>query len=485
MYRKADQWAAKDLRTRTPVSIRTRAAALAWLAAIAVIAAESLSGQPGHRRFVATGPLDDPAALPGQIIVAGPRPGYLKYNGGGPAYLAGPDNPEDFFFRGDLNPDGTRSGDQQQIIDLLAQTGVNAFHALMFRMRRCNFKGEGDDTHTPFIGHDPAKGLNKAVLDQWDKWIGQLEDLGVALHLEFYNDATDVELMGWTLDAGGNLHPDEQRFITGIVNRFKHRKNILWGIAESANKASPSRTRHFQKIAEVIARTDNHNHPVVQSFVTPNDPDEDFPKGGAMPADYAGDPHIRVVTWLHVVPHGDDFDMHYNELLFYRKLAADTFIVMKNETFDRPYTRTGNDALRRRYTWCAAMAGLHSLEAGHNASRPANAPRLREDAFLSRFMEQTDYYRLRPRRDLAAGSTKWVLANPGSSYIAYTYSATGPLGLKGITAGTYDLVWLDTINGASVVQKAVRAPDGEVKWTKPASLGEEVALYVTRTSSAR
>ena len=35
--------------------------------------------------------LDDPNALPGQVIVAGANPGYLKYNGGGPVFLCGPD----------------------------------------------------------------------------------------------------------------------------------------------------------------------------------------------------------------------------------------------------------------------------------------------------------------------------------------------------------------------------------------------------------
>jgi hypothetical protein len=47
--------------------------------------------------------------LPGQIIVAGQSPGHLKYNGGGPAFLCGPDNPEDFLFRGTLNASGERA----------------------------------------------------------------------------------------------------------------------------------------------------------------------------------------------------------------------------------------------------------------------------------------------------------------------------------------------------------------------------------------
>jgi hypothetical protein len=430
-------------------------------------------------RLTATGPLDDPSALPGQIIVAGSNPGYLKYNGGGPAFLSGPDDPEVFFFLGELKPDGTRSGGlQEQIIRRLAATAVSAFHAQVFRMRRCNIKDEGDDTHSPFLNHDPAKGLNPAVLDQWDGWLEQLEKAGVVMLVEFYNDATDVERMGWVLDARGNLHPDEESFITGIVNRFKHRKNILWGLEESANKLPAGRTPHFKKIAEVIARTDNHRHPIVQSFVIPNDPDGDFPADGVLSDAYYGDPHIRVATWLHLIPHGDDVDMQYREYLRYSKRDSDHFIVMKNETFWRPYV--AGEPLGRRYSWAAAMAGLHNFEAQHKADRAAHEPRLREDGYIARFMEQTDFFRMKPRSELAAGSTRWVLANPGESYIAYTFAATAPLGLKGMTPGTYNLLWLDTIDGRCVTQNGVAVAGGEAKWAKPEGMSGEVAVYIQR-----
>lgn len=428
-----------------------------------------------HPRFTATGPLDDPAALPGQIIVAGPNPGYLKYNGGGPAFLSGPDDPEAFFFLGEPNPDGTRSGGpQDEIIRRLADTGVSAFHVLMFRMRRCNIKDEGDDTHNPFLGHDPSKGLNPAVLDQWNGWLEQLERAGVVVHLEFYNDATDVALMGWALDARGNLHPDEERFITGIVSRFKHRKNILWGLEESANKLHAARTPYFKKLAEVIARTDNHRHPIVQSFVVPNDPDEDFPPGGVLSDAYYGDPHIRVVTWLHLIPHGDDLDMQYREYRRYAKRDSPHFIVMKNETFWRPYLQ--REPSGRRYSWAAVMAGMHNLEAQHKADRAAHEPRLREHGYIARFMEQTDFHRMKPRPDLAAGSTRWVLANPGHSYIAYTDNYANPVAIKDLPAGSYDLLWLDTIDGKTARQHGISS----VAFEKPASFSNEIAVYIKR-----
>ena len=425
--------------------------------------------------FSATGPLDDPDALPGQVIIAGSNPGYLKYNGGGPIFLSGPDNPEDFLFRGKLNPDGTRSGGRQmEAINRMAKAGVNAFHCQMTRMKRCNIKNEGDDTHTPFVDHNPSKGLDEDVLNQWDAWLTKLEENGIIVHLEFYNDATDVEIMGWILDSKGNLHPDEQRWIEGIVKRFKHHKNILWGIEESCNKLPASRTPHFKKIGEIIARADNYNHPIVQSFVVPNDPEGDFPEDGITSDDYIGDPHIRVVTWLHVVPHKDDYEKQHLEYLKYYKRDASKFVVMKNETYHHP--RRGKRS--RVYMWSCAMAGMHTLEAYHHAGDPSHEKTLQDDGRINKFMEQTDFHKMKPRDDLAAGSTKWVLANRCKSYIAYTYNYSGSMGIKGIESGRYGLMWFDTVNGKVVHQTNVTVSSGDVTWSRPESMGNELALYI-------
>jgi hypothetical protein len=427
-------------------------------------------------RFTATGPLDDPKALPGQLIIAGGRPGYLKYNGGGPAFLSGPDNPEEFLFRGVLNADGTRSaGGQDEMIDRMAEAGVNAIHILLFRMQRCNTKKEGDDRHSPFVDHDPSKPLNEAVLLQWEGWLTRLEQKGIASVLEFYNDATDVEQMGWTLDSRGNLHPDERRWIEAIVRKFKHHRNIIWSIEESCNKLPAARTRHFKKIGELIAATDDYRHPILQSFVVPDDPEGDFPKGGILPDDYVGDPNIRMVTWLHVPALGSDIEKMHQSYLGYHRRDAVNFVVFKNETFHHPTT----GALSRKYMWSAAMAGLQDMEAYHHADRSAFST-LRDDGRINAFMERTDFHRMKPKDELAAGSTKWVLANPGHSYIAYTHSYSGAMGVKGLAAGTYDLKWFDTADGHWETQSGVSVASGDATWSKPELFGNEVALYVKK-----
>lgn len=428
-----------------------------------------------NSRFPTTGPLDDPDALPGQIIAVGKNPGYLKYNGDEPAFLCGPDNPETFLFLGDLNPDGTRSNGQQQLaINRLVKSGANAFHFQMFRMRRCNIKDEGDDTHCPFVNFDPIRPLNEAILDQWDGWISQLEKAGVIIHLEFYNDATDVERMGWTLDAKGALHPDEKRFFEGIVKRFKHHKNIIWGIEESLNKLPRARTPHFMKLSELIARVDNHHHPIVHSFVTPETSERDLHEDEVMSDEYIKDANIQLVTWLHVLPHGNDYEAQHQAYLKYSRIDSDRFIVMKNETERFPRTEPQS----RIYQWSCTMTGMHALEAGHDVLRRQKL--LAADGFVARFMEQTDFHKMTSRDDLAAGSTRWVLANPGKSYIAYTYDYSGPMGIKNMTTGTYDLKWFDTVAGDMVIQMGISVANGDVTWNKPDSMSNEIALYITR-----
>ena len=460
-----------DLNTGDEIAVRTTGGA----AQLDYVQLNLQSTPPQTEAFANGNDLDDPAALPGQIIVAGSNPGYLKYNGGGPAFLVGPDNPEDFLYRGNLQEDGARSGgEQEKMIQRLADAGVNAFHCLMFRMQRCNFKNEGDDEHCPFVDHNPATGLNPKVLDQWDHWLSLFEKHGIVVHLEFYNDATDVELMGWKLDANGNLHHDERTWIAGIVERFKHHKNILWGIEESCNKLPRERTAHFKKIGDLIAQTDNHHHPIVQSFVVHNDPEGDFPEDGVTPGEYVGDPHIRVATWLHFVPHGEDIEKQHAEYLSYYKHDADRFIMMKNETFHHPK----KGPLSRRYMWSCAMTGMHCLEAYHHADdTPLEI--LREDGYINQFLERHPIHTMYPHDGLASGSTNWVLANPGHSYIAYAYDCTGAMGVKEITPGEYQFIWLDTVNGKSEQQR-VSVLQGDQTWQRPTTLGKEIALSITR-----
>jgi hypothetical protein len=178
-----------------------------------------------------------------------------------------------------------------------------------------------------------------------------------------------------------------------------------------------------------------------------------------------------------VLAHGDDYEAQHKAYLKYSRIDSERFIVMKNETERFPRTEPQS----RIYQWSCAMTGMHTLEAGHDPERRAHL--LDADGLIARFMEQTDFYKMKSRDDLAAGSTRWVLANPGDSYIAYTYDYSGPMGVKSMTAGTYDLTWFDTVDGKTVTQTGVSVPSGDATWGRPDSISSEVALYIKRQGS--
>ena len=193
-----------------------------------------------------------------------------------------------------------------------------------------------------------------------------------------------------------------------------------------------------------------------------------------MSDEYRKDPNIRLVTWLHVLPHGNDYEAQHQAYLKYRRMDSDRFIVIKNETERFPRTEPQSHI----YQWSCVMTGMHALEAGHDVLRRQNL--LADDGLIVKFMEQTEFYKMKSSDDLAAGSTRWVLANPGDSYIAYTYNYSGPMGVKRMTAGTYDLKWFDTVDGNVVTQTDISVSPGDVTWSEPEGIGKEVALYIKR-----
>jgi hypothetical protein len=98
-------------------------------------------------------------------------------------------------------------------------------------------------------------------------------------------------------------------------------------------------------------------------------------------------------------------------------------------------------------------------------------------------MEQMDFCTMKPTDTLTAGSTKWVLANPGKSYIAYTYDYEHAMCIKNMTAGYYTLMWFDTVTCGTITNNGVSVTKGDAEWWKPDFMGKEIALYDHRSGS--
>jgi len=70
---------------------------------------------------------------------------------------------------------------------------------------------------------------------------------------------------------------------------------------------------------------------------------------------------------------------------------------------------------------------------------------------------------------------------PGSGSCSSSISSSSASGgLDDPAAGTYDLKWFDTVDGEIVNQTGVSVSSGDVTWTKPDSMGKELALYIKR-----
>ena len=184
--------------------------------------------------------------LPGQIVAD--ESGYLKRHQGRHVFICGPGDPEGFLYRGNLQADQTRDGDQVQLIRRLLEYGGNCLYLQAVR----SHGGDGTADHNPFREHDPSQGIQPAVLEQWESWFQLLDEHGMLIYFFFYDDSSDP----WR--TGDDVSEQEAAFVRQIVQRFQHHRHLIWVVAEESEEAlSPVRA---QKLARLIRATDEHQH---------------------------------------------------------------------------------------------------------------------------------------------------------------------------------------------------------------------------------
>ncbi|MBL7154635.1 MAG: hypothetical protein ISS79_13055, partial [Phycisphaerae bacterium] len=139
----------------------------------------------------------------------------------------------------------------------------------------------------------------------------------------------------------------------------------------------------------------------------------------------------------------------------------------------------GSGKALRDKSWACAMGGAYVMILEMDI---AGTPRsdLEDCGRLVRFFESTNFDQMAPHDELAFAGTKYVLARPGDSYIAYAPNLDGEIGLKGLKPGRYDLRWFDCATGKEVVQKAVKAAAANQTWPRPQGIGKELAVHIRR-----
>lgn len=370
---------------------------------------------------------------------------YLKREGGGHIFICGPGDPEDFLFRGELNVDGTRTGDQIEIIQKMIHYGGNSLYLQAVR----SHGGDGSPDHNPFVNHDPEQGLNKAVLDQWESWLSLMDDHGILIYFFLYDDSARV----W--DTGDRVKEDEEKFISELVHRFKHHRHLIWVVAEQSEEAFS--TSRSEALARVIARTDGNGHLIGNHH-----------HSGIDFRSYSADGPFRHFSMqLNIAQ-----DQVYQETITALNQAQGYQLIYAENT-----ETTQSIEGWRRFAWSVSMAGAMPMMLGMDvASTPITA--LQQCRFLSEFFEDTDYYRMHPAREMGSGSIEAVLHNPFQSFIAWSDGENHreKAIIHRLKAGDYDLIWLDCQSGRRVeTRQNLSTSASELR--KPESIGMEWAVY--------
>lgn len=391
--------------------------------------------------------------LPGQITVNPENPAWLKYNNGGPFFMAGPGDPEGFLYRGILNADGTRNGDQMVLINKLKGTGTNSIYLMAVR----SHGGDGDTTQNPFVDNNPSKGINTKVLDQWEGWFTEMDNNGIVIFFIFYDDSARIWKKSFW-DFRDRVSDPERDFIVNIVKRFNHHKNLIWVVAEEYQEAFSA--KHVSDIAKVIRTEDDHDHVIAVHKLD-----------GLDFSEFADNPNIDQFA---IQYNADSASALHKGIIKAWNSAAGRYNLNMAEV---AYGGIGIGAEARRKNWAIVMGGAYVMNNGMDIVNTSISD-LKDMGRIVNFMESTNFDEMLPHDELAYGGTQYVLALPGDSYIAYASDLSGEIGLRNMIEGTYRFKWFDVTNGNSVIQDNVYVGSGNKTWPKPANIGNELAVYI-------
>ncbi len=386
--------------------------------------------------------------MTGQIIPDPQRPQWLKRHNTGPFFLCGPGDPEGFLYRGTLNADGTRNGDQMDLINKMKWTGANCLYIMAVR----SHGGDGDKTENPFIGHNPAKGINDLIFDQWETWFHAMDENGITIFLILYDDNCSI----W--DTGDTMGGMESRFIERLVNRFEHHKNLIWCIAEEYQEALS--VQRVKAIAAKIRETDDFDHPIAVHKLN-----------GLDFSELADDPNIDQFAIQYNVSSAEE--LHQGMVKAWNG-AKGRYNINMSEAADH-----GTGAELRLKNWACAMGGAYVMVLRMDIASTPRAD-LIGCGRLVKFFESTPFSNMAPHDELVAVETQYLLADPGNSYIAYAPNLSGKIGIKEMKGGTYDFLWFNCKTGKVIKQTNVSIEAGEGRWNPPAEIGTEIAVYIQR-----
>jgi len=279
-----------------------------------------------------------------------------------------------------------------------------------------------------------------------------MDQNGIVIYFFFYDDNVRI----WRI--GDDVCEDEKEFIHTLVNRFEHHKHLIWCIAEEYQEGL--NVERVKTIAAEIRAADDYNHAIAVHKLN-----------GLDFSEFADEPNIDQFAIQYNVQTAEE--LHAGMVRAWKD-AKGRYNLNMSEAAE-----WGTGAEARKKSWACAMGGAYVMILRMDI---ATTPRsdLEDCGRLVRFFESTGFNEMSPHDELGYDGTKYVLARPGRSYIAYTPSLQGKIGLKSIRPGRYRFVWYDCATGRTVTQENVTVAGGDQRWDKPESIGSELAVYIRR-----
>ena len=385
--------------------------------------------------------------MDGQIRVNPSNPAWLSYHNGDSYFMCGPGDPEGFLYRGSRNADGTRNGDQMDLINKLKGTGANSIYMIAVRTNG----GDGESSENPFVNSNPSSGLDQDILNQWETWFTEMDNNGITIFFIFYDDSARI----WSGDTVGS---SERNFIQGIVNKFEHHKNLIWVVAEEYGEAY-SRTR-VANIAQEIRAADDHDHVI------------SVHQNSGVNFDFPSDPNIDQFAIQYNVGSADE--LHSGMISAWNQSSGRYNLNLAEAS------SYGTGATARKKNWAIAMGGAYVMQL-HMDIESTPVSDLQDCGRLVSFMEGFDLTNLAPHDNLIRSGNAYASADIGNIYLAYLPSG-GSVGidLSG-ASGTLQYQWYNPRNGQYSTTSNVQG-GATRSFTAPDS--SDWALSIVRTSGS-
>lgn len=238
-----------------------------------------------------------------------------------------------------------------------------------------------------------------------------------------------------------------------------------------------ARANRARNLAALIHQTDKHQHPVGvhHNIGLPMQFAERRPGD-----DKAVDVYVQQAQVTKTGMHLDT--LHAQGLMGFDPRHRYAYVMGEAYDWHRKLLEANDRTMLRKSYYASAMAGggVMVLAMFDGKTPDPSDEMLADMGRMQTFFESIPFNDLSPNDALRHGGTRWVLAAPEKGrYLLYAPDNPATLGVRALRAGTYALTWFDPATGVRKVGANVAAT-GDTQFPKPAGMGAEVVLLLTK-----